>query len=80
MQEGKCIKGCKGLLGDIAVSVDAAKRQAKDFGTTKKRELYLYIIHGTLHLLGYDDTTGRGFKRMQAKETRILNSIWNSIT
>ena len=41
-------------LGEIVISVDTARRQAKDLGHSRKRELEILLIHGTLHLLGYN--------------------------
>ena len=67
------------FLGDIAVSVDAAQRQAKEFNSSRKKELYLYVIHGVLHLLGRDDRSRKDFKRMERSQKRILESIWNDI-
>ena len=42
------------ILGDIAVSLDIAKAQAKEHGLDFKEEIILLLIHGILHLLGYD--------------------------
>ncbi len=42
------------LLGDIVISLPQAKRQAEEYGTTFKLELSRLLIHGLLHLLGYD--------------------------
>src|SRR4051812_1218985 len=41
--------------GEIFISVDTAIRQAKRFGTTSEYELRLYLVHGLLHLHGFDD-------------------------
>ena len=41
--------------GEIFISTETAKRQAAEFGSTTKRELQLYILHGLLHLHGFDD-------------------------
>jgi probable rRNA maturation factor len=45
-------------LGDIVISVDTAKRQAKDHGLTLRQELDLLLVHGILHLLGFDHELG----------------------
>ena len=42
------------LLGDIVISLPQAKRQAEEYGTTFNRELSRLLVHGLLHLLGYD--------------------------
>ena len=77
MREGKRLKKDSSILGDIVISVDRAKEQAGRFNSTFKREIYLYIIHGILHLLGYDDEgSATEKKRIKRKETRILDSLW----
>lgn len=43
----------EGILGDIAISVETAKRNAKRFGVNYESELKRLVIHGVLHLLGY---------------------------
>ena len=63
------------LLGDIAVSVDMAMRNAKIFKTSYPYEICLYAIHGVLHLLGYDDKTDRERKIMHDKVSQILSNI-----
>ena len=79
MREGKRIKRDSAILGDVVISVDRARRQAKRFNSTFKREIYLYIIHGILHLLGYDDEKASSRKKMQKKEIQILNSLWEKL-
>lgn len=63
------------LLGDVVVSIDAAILNAKIYKTTPQKELYLYIIHGLLHLLGYDDITPRKRAAMRKKEQYYLNRV-----
>lgn len=46
--------GEEGILGDIAISRETAKRNAKRFGVGCRDELKRLVIHGALHLLGYD--------------------------
>jgi probable rRNA maturation factor len=60
------------LVGDIIISVDAARTNARTYGVPFSRELALYVIHGILHLLGYDDHTPRDVKRMRRKEQQLL--------
>jgi probable rRNA maturation factor len=59
-------------LGDIAISLDTASRQAERRGWALADELALLLIHGILHLLGHEDDTQAGSERMRAIETRIL--------
>ena len=65
----------KDYLGDIAISVDRAKSQAKQMGHPVKKELSILVIHGILHLLGYEDTTSTGKKRMFNKQDEIYKAI-----
>jgi len=55
-------------------SAETARRQAKIFGTTFERELRLYIVHGLLHLQGFDDQTSAGVREMKSIQERILSS------
>lgn len=48
------------LLGQIVVSLDTARRQAEAAGHSEIRELEELVLHGTLHLLGYDHSSDRG--------------------
>ncbi len=45
------------LDGEVVVSAETAQRAAPRFGWSAAEELLLYVIHGTLHLAGYDDAT-----------------------
>lgn len=75
MREGRHLKGEEEFLGDIIISVDAARRQARDFKTTKKKELVLYLIHGLLHLLGYDDETPKEAEKMKRRQEEIFEAL-----
>jgi probable rRNA maturation factor len=63
------------FTADIAVSTDMACANAVVFKTQPLRELYLYVIHGVLHLLGWRDDTLRKQKLMQKKADTILGEI-----
>lgn len=52
------------LLGEIYISIDTAKKQAKDLDHTLKYELKFLFAHGVLHLLGYTHETDRKLKKM----------------
>lgn len=65
----------KTILADIAISTETAIRNAKIFKTSPFYEIYLYIIHGLLHILGYDDRTKRQKKIIQRKTEYILNKL-----
>ena len=62
-------------FGDVFISLDAAKENARIFNSSFERELVLYIIHGILHLSGYDDERPRDRARMRKKENEILAHI-----
>jgi probable rRNA maturation factor len=59
--------------GEIVISVETARRNARAFGTGTKCEIYLYILHGLLHLCGFDDTTEPKRKRMAKVQTSLLS-------
>jgi len=63
----------KSLEGQIIASSDYAAREAPRYGWTTDDELLLYIIHGTLHLVGHDDTTPDAKKTIRAAEAAYLN-------
>ena len=58
--------------GELVISVECAVRQARRFRTTPRRELALYVIHGILHLHGYNDVTPPKRRRMRAAERRLM--------
>ena len=61
------------LLGDIVISVERAQAQAKEHSHSLKQELDLLLIHGILHLLGYEhEFGGKQAAKMQAKEKELL--------
>ena len=63
------------LMGDIIISVDALRRQAKDYGHTLKREFCFLVVHGYLHLLGYDHHSEAEEKEMFGLQHEILKEI-----
>jgi probable rRNA maturation factor len=63
------------LIADIAVSTDTALDNAKRYRTSPLFEVYLYVIHGLLHVLGYDDVNRKKRKKMQERATSILASL-----
>lgn len=66
------------FLGDVAVSVDTARRMAPRFGNDWQAELLLYICHGILHLMGWRDSTPRLKAQMDRKQEAVLNQVIGS--
>lgn len=64
-----------GVDAEILVSVDTAKRESVSRNVSFKSEVLLYCIHGTLHLLGYDDHDPEERHRMHARQIEILAKI-----
>ena len=62
------------VLGDIYISIDKAKSQAKEYGHSLKRELCFLAVHGFYHLLGYDHMTKEEEKVMFGKQEEVLSS------
>ena len=58
--------------GEIFVSVETAEDNAAQFGTTPESEIRLYIVHGLLHLRGFDDIAAADARRMDSVQQRIL--------
>jgi probable rRNA maturation factor len=61
------------ILADIMISTQTALRQARIFNTTAQHELFLYITHGILHILGYKDKGALEVKLMRKKENQYVN-------
>ena len=59
-------------LGEVYISVDRAQQQAKDANRTLQEELTHLAVHGTLHLLGFEHDTDKGYKQMQNEENKYL--------
>jgi probable rRNA maturation factor len=60
--------------GEIFISVETAKRHACAFGNSLASELRLYIVHGLLHLHGFDDRTQVGARKMERAQQEILRN------
>ena len=65
----------EGYLGDIALCIAIARRQAADVGRTLEQELALLTVHGTLHLLGYDHAEEGEKRAMFARTDAILDEL-----
>jgi len=58
-----------GYLGDIAIAPEVARRNARQFGRTLEDEMRILVLHGMLHLMGYDHETDTG--QMDRREQRL---------
>ena len=76
MREGKRAAGDETVLGDVVLSLDTAKRQAENRGHTVDEEVTTLLIHGVLHLLGYDhERSPAEARRMKRKERELGASL-----
>jgi probable rRNA maturation factor len=66
--------GCQ-LEGEVIASAETAARCAPRFGWNPHDELLLYIVHGTLHLVGHDDRTPRQQAEMRRMESDVLQGL-----
>lgn len=71
------------LTGQLVVSTDTAATLAAEVGGTMQDELLLYVVHGTLHLVGFDDKNPADADDMRAAEKKYLEAMgvahrWNS--
>ena len=70
---------CEGdiLSGDLYISVDTVRANAEFYNTDFDNELYRVIVHGLLHLIGYDDHSDEEIAVMRSKEDFYLNLLQN---
>jgi probable rRNA maturation factor len=61
--------------GEIFVSVETARRNAREFGNSLMSEIKLYIVHGLLHLHGFDDRHPADLRRMKNMQEKILRGM-----
>jgi probable rRNA maturation factor len=67
--------GAKTLEGELVIGVEVALEQAAERGHPVEDEICLYVIHGLLHLVGYDDRTAKDARAMRAKEREYLKVL-----
>ncbi len=60
------------LLGEIYISLETAERQAKEFAWSLDKEVIRLIVHGTVHLIGYDHKKKSDRKKMEAIEAKYV--------
>lgn len=72
---GECVGDCV-LLGEIVISVDTARRQAEEQGHSLEDEIRRLLVHGFVHLMGYDhELGGEEERRFKELEGRLLSEL-----
>lgn len=71
--------GKKGFFGEIFISTDTALTNSKFYGTRLENEITLYVIHGILHLFGYEDYTKKDRVEMSKKQDKVLETLCKRI-
>jgi probable rRNA maturation factor len=64
------------FLGDVVISVPTARRQAREYRHSLGREMARLMIHGILHLLGYDHEKADEARRMRRKERTLIRHLF----
>ena len=76
MREGESSGFQHNLLGDLVISVETAKRQSRQFGLNEMSMVTLLMIHGILHLLGYDhERSKKDARQMALKQKQLLQKV-----
>jgi len=70
--QGTAPAGESPLLGDIAISLETAERQAQELGHSLMEEIEILLAHGILHLTGWDDDTASRRRRMMARALDLV--------
>jgi probable rRNA maturation factor len=65
--------------GEIFISAETARRHAREFGNPLTRELRLYVVHGLLHLHGFDDRDKVAARKMEKTQEEILKQAERSL-
>ena len=73
--EGELPGGASTMLGDVVISVPVLERQAADGGWTVDEELARLLLHGVLHLLGFDHESDDDARAMRFEEGRIVAAL-----
>ncbi|MBU1122283.1 MAG: rRNA maturation RNase YbeY [Candidatus Omnitrophota bacterium] len=73
--EDVCVPG---YLGEVIVSVQEAVIKGKEYANSWQKEMVLYIIHGILHLIGYDDQTKKDRLKMEKKQNQVIALLFSN--
>lgn len=65
----------EGVVGELFVSVDRARKVAQRRRVPFERELTLYVVHGALHLAGFDDLQAADRLEMRAAESEVMRAL-----
>ena len=63
------------LIGSVCICLERAKEQAEEYGHSEKREINYLLVHGILHLFGYDHMTDEDKAQMRDLEEKIMNRL-----
>ncbi|MBP7088113.1 MAG: rRNA maturation RNase YbeY [Candidatus Omnitrophica bacterium] len=63
-------------LGEVIISVEEALKASEDSGYNWEKEIILYLVHGILHLIGYNDVTRSAKKIMERQQKKILDKVY----
>ncbi len=75
MAQGKFAEITPQLLGDVVISVETAIKEARESGLSLEEEIAFLLIHGILHLAGYDHARG-GRQPMERVQEELYNRLW----
>jgi len=64
-----------GVLGDVYISLEKAREQAKEYGVSFEEEMARLVVHGVLHLVGYDHKKPTDARRMRSREEAFLRNL-----
>ncbi len=79
MQEGEFSDISPGLLGDVVISIDTAEREAETAAISIDERMSQLLIHGILHLIGFDhETSDKDAETMEKKSLELLRLIENN--
>lgn len=81
MQEGESLAGMEEeiILGDVVIALAVAEKQSVEQGHSLEQEVACLVVHGVLHLLGYDHMTDEEETAMRSSEKEILEKLgWNA--
>ena len=77
MREGEGGALTPHLLGDVMISIPTAAREAVAFGRSEAQHLLVLLIHGMLHLMGYDHERSKvEARRMKRREDLLFEKLW----